>query len=166
MTASDALATASHYALTAAHAAYAHTTPATACLALALALSAFAYSILRKWTTAALLPTSVVAVAIVALSLGRPLPMTPPPGDYTVVGADIQVDRYIDALLKSGDGEAVLYRLPYSTSQANALQAAKDGGGGVRAKVDGEGGVAYDGDPPVSGDSEKHQEAPAYSVGG
>lgn len=147
-------------------AAYAHTTPATACLALALALSAFAYGALRRWTTVALLPASVAAVALCAVSLGRPLPMTPPPGNYAVLGADIQVDRYIDALLKDGDGAAVLYRLPYSTSQANALQAAKDGGGGVRAAVGEDGGVAYDGEPPVQGNEAKEPEAPAYSVGG
>lgn len=146
--------------------AYAHTTPAMACLALALALSAFAYGSLKRWTTVALLPASVAAVAMVALSLGRPLPMTPPPGNYAVLGADIQVDRYIDALLKDGDGAAVLYRLPYTTQQANALQAAKDGGGGVRAAVGEDGGVTYDGDPPVSGDATKEPEAPAYSVGG
>lgn len=146
--------------------AYTHTTPATACLALALALAVFAYGSLRRWTVVALLPASLAAVAMVALSLGRPLPMMPPPGHYTVVGSDIQVDRFIDALLKDGDGDAVLYRLPYSTQQANALQAAKDGGGGVSAAVGEDGGVAYDGEPPVTGDSEKHVEQPAYSVGG
>lgn len=146
--------------------AYTHTTPATACLGLALALAAFAYGALRKWTTVALLPASMAAVMAVSLSLGRPLPMIPPPGDYAVLGADIQVDRYIDALLKDGNGEAVLYRLPYSTGQANALQQAMDGEGGASAKVDGEGGVAYDGEPPVTGEEDKAPEEPAYSLGG
>lgn len=150
----------------AAHAAYAHTTPATACLGLALALSVFAYGFLRTWTVVALLPACVVAVAMVALSLGRPLPMTPPPGDYTVVGARIDVDVAIYVLLDNGKGEPAYYRLPYSTQQANELQAAKDGGGGISAKVDGEGGVSYDGEPPVTGNEAKVPEAPAYSVGG
>ncbi len=145
--------------------AYTHTTPATACLALALALSAFAYGALRRWATVALLPASMAAVMAVGLSLGRPLPMTPPPGDYAVLGADIQVDRYIDVLLK-GEGDATLYRLPYSTNQANALQEAMDGEGGAKAKVDGEGGVAYDGEPPVTGSEQKQQERPAFNVGG
>lgn len=144
---------------------YTHTTPATACLAIALTLCVFAYGILRKWTTIALLPACVVAVAAVALSLGRPLPMTPPPGDYQVLGADIQVDRYIDVLLKA-DGDATYYRLPYTTNQANALQEAMDGEGGARAAVGEGGGVTYDGEPPVTGDESKVPEQPAYSVGG
>ncbi|QKC99157.1 hypothetical protein [Mesorhizobium sp. NZP2298] len=151
---------------TAAFSVYAHTSPATACLALAIVLAAFAYDALRKWTTVALLPASLAAVAMVALSLGRPLPVTPPPGDYQVLGADIQVDRYIDALLKDGDGEAVLYRLPYTTQQANALQNALDGEGGAKAAVGEDGGVAYDGEAPVTGSENKVPEAPAYSGGG
>ncbi|MBZ9888146.1 hypothetical protein LB559_09360 [Mesorhizobium sp. BR1-1-3] len=154
MTAADIFATA-----------YAHTTPATACLALALALSAFAYGALRRWTTVALLPASMAAVAVVVLSLGRPLPMVPPPGDYQVLGADIQVDRYIDVLLK-GDGDATLYRLPYTNGQASALQEAMDGEGGASASVGEDGGVAYDGEPPVQGEEAKTPEVPAYSVGG
>lgn len=147
------------------HAAYTAVTPATACLALALALSAFAYGALRRWTTVALLPASMAAVCVVALSLGRPLPMTPPAGDYQVLGADIVVDVAIYALLK-GDGEAVYYRLPYSTGQANALQQAMDGEGGAFAAVGEGGGVSYDGDPPVAGDENKTAERPQLSVGG
>jgi hypothetical protein len=147
------------------HTIYAHATPATACLVLALALAAFAYGALRRWTAIALLPVSMAAVAMVALSLGRPVPMTPPPGDYQVLGADIQVDVAIYVLLK-GDGEAVYYRLPYTTQQADALQQAMDGEGGAKAEVGEDGGVRYDGEPSVQGEENKVPEAPAYSVGG
>jgi hypothetical protein len=145
--------------------AYGAVSPTTACLALALALSAFAYGALRRWTTVALLPASMAAVLVVALSLGRPLPMTPPSGEYQVLGADIVVDVAIYALLKK-DGLATYYRLPYSTSQANALQEAMDGEGGASASVGEDGGVSYDGEAPVSGDAEKVPEVPAFSLGG
>lgn len=145
--------------------AYTLATPAAACLALALALSAFAYGALRKWTTVALLPASMAAVCVVAVSLGRPLPMTPPPGDYTVLGAKIIVDVAIEALLDDGK-QVVFYRLPYSTGQANALQQAMDGEGGAYASVGEGGGVSYDGEAPVTGDEDKTPERAQISVGG
>ncbi|MBZ9984906.1 hypothetical protein LB521_27620 [Mesorhizobium sp. BR-1-1-8] len=154
-----------HHLSNAGWALYGAVSPATACLALALALGAFAYGVLRRWTTVALLPASMAAVAVVVLSLGRPLPMTPPPGDYQVLGAKIVVDVAIYALLDDGT-TATYYVLPYSTSAANDLQAAQDGEGGASASVGEDGGVAYDGEPPVQGDAAKEPEAPAYSVGG
>lgn len=136
-------------------------------LLLAVVLCVFAW-FAGKRIAAASLP---VAVALAALAIyiptGSPRFTHPPAGKYTVLGARIDVDVAIYALLDDGKGEPRYYRLPYSTSQANALQAAQDGaqeGQGVQATVDGEGGVAYDGEPPVSGEPPKVPEAPAISI--
>ncbi|TIN83082.1 hypothetical protein [Mesorhizobium sp.] len=133
-------------------------------LALTLALSACAWCAIRTPYT---LPLFAVAAAVALyVPTGTPRLTAPPAGHYQVLGADIVVDRYIDALLKPEGKEAMLYRLPYSTSEANALQAAMDGGNGVRAEVGTEGGVAYDGEPPVSDSEHKQAEQPQLNVGG
>lgn len=133
-------------------------------LALMLALCAYAWFAYR---TPYVLPALAVAAALcMYTATGTPRITTPPQGRYQVLGADIVVDQYIDALLKPEGRPAMLYRLPYSTAQANALQAAMDGGNGVRAEVGTEGGVAYDGEPPVSGEENKQAEQPQLNVGG
>lgn len=133
-------------------------------LCLALLLCAYAWFAYR---TPYVLPVLAVAAALcMYTATGTPRLTAPPPGHYQVLGADIVPDQYIDALLKPEGGEAMTYRLPYSTSQANALQAAMDGGNGVRAEVGTEGGVAYDGEPPVHGDENKQAEQPQLNVGG
>jgi hypothetical protein len=133
-------------------------------IALALALCAYAWFAYR---TPYVLPALVLAAtAAMWVPSGTPRLTTPPPGKYQVLGADIVVDQYIDALLKPEGQPAMLYRLPYSTAQANALQAAMDGGNGVKADVGTEGGVAYDGEPPVSGEENKQAEQPQLNVGG
>ena len=136
---------------------------ATDWLALAVLLCLFAW-FAGRWLALAL----PVAVALAALAIyiptGSPRFTTPPPGEYSVLGADIQVDRYIDALLKPASGDAILYRLPYSTQQANQLQGAMDGEGGVKAKVDGEGGASFDGEAPVTGEPPKAAEQPAVTL--
>lgn len=133
-------------------------------LALMLALSAYAWFAYR---TPFVLPVLAVVTALaIWVPTGTPRLTPPPAGHYQVLGADIVVDQYIDALLKPEGGVAMLYRLPYSTSQANALQAAMDGGNGVRAEVGEGGGVAYDGDPPVSDTEHKQAEQPQLNVGG
>lgn len=133
-------------------------------LALALALCAYAWFAYR---TPYVLPAVALATAAALyVPTGTPRLTPPPPGHYQVLGADIVVDQYIDALLKPEGQPAMLYRLPYSTAQANALQAAMDGGNGVRAEVGTEGGVAYDGDPPVSDSEHKQAEQPQLNVGG
>ena len=132
-------------------------------LGLALLLCIFAWYA-RRWV-ALTLPVAVVAAAVaVWLPTGSPRFTAPPPGEYSVLGADIQVDRYIDALLKPANGDAVLYRLPYSTQQANALQGAQDGEGGVKAKVGTDGGVGYTGEEPVTGLPPKAPEQPSVTL--
>jgi hypothetical protein len=127
-------------------------TIASTWLALCLALAAYAWFAYR---TPYVLPAVALATAAALyVPTGTPRLTTPPPGNYQVLGADIVVDQYIDALLKPEGQPAMLYRLPYSTAQANALQAAM------------EGGVAYDGDPPVSDSEHKQAEQPQLNVGG
>ena len=66
-------------------------------------------------------------------ALGRPDHDTLPPGEYKVLGARIDVDVAIYAMLDDGSGEPHLYRLPYTTGQANALQDALDATAGGQA---------------------------------
>lgn len=133
---------------------------------LALMLAMCAYSWFAYRTPYVLPALAVVTAFAIWVPTGTPRLTVPPPGHYQVLGADIVVDKYIDALLKPEGGDAMTYRLPYSTAQANALQAALDGGNGVRAEVGTEGGVAYDGEPPVSDSEHKQAEQPQLNVGG
>ncbi|MBZ9659751.1 hypothetical protein LB523_11915 [Mesorhizobium sp. ESP-6-4] len=139
-------------------------TIASTWLALALLLCTYAWFAYR---TPYVLPALAAATALcMYTATGTPRLTAPPAGHYQVLGADIVVDQYIDAMLKPEVGEAMTYRLPYSASQANALQAAKDGGNGIGATVGTDGGVAYDGDPPVSDTEQKQAEQPQLNVGG
>ena len=135
-------------------------------LGLALLLCIFAW-FAGRWLALAL-PLAVALAAIaIYFPTGSPRFTTPPPGKYTVLGAKIEVNVAIWALLDDGNGEPRYYRLPYSTSAANDLQQALDGaqnGQGVKAVIDGEGGQSYDGDPPVTGEETKVPEAPAISL--
>jgi hypothetical protein len=133
-------------------------------LALMLALSAYAWFAYR---TPYVLPVLAVVTALaIWVPTGTPRFTSPPPGKYTIIGVDIQVDVAIYALIKA-DGVPIYYRLPYTTSQANALQQAMDGspdGQGVQAIVGQDGGVQYDGPPPVTGLPPKQAEQPAVSI--
>jgi hypothetical protein len=134
-------------------------------LALALLLCVFAW-FAGRWLAVALPLVVTIAAFAVYLPTGTPRFTSPPPGKYTIIGADIQVDVAIYALIKA-DGVPVYYRLPYTTSQANALQAALNGaqdGQGVQAIVGQDGGVSYDGDPPVTGLPPKQAEQPAVTL--
>lgn len=76
---------------------------------------------------------SIALGFLVGLPLGHPSTSKPPAGDYTVLGARIDVDEAIYVLL---DGSIPKYYvLPYSQAAANELQAAQDG------TADGEGTV-------------------------
>lgn len=76
---------------------------------------------------------SIALGFFVGLPLGHPSTSKPPAGDYTVLGARIDVDEAIYVLL---DGPIPKYYvLPYSQAAANELQAAQDG------TADGEGTV-------------------------
>jgi hypothetical protein len=136
-------------------------------LLLAVVLCGFAWMAGRRLAALSLpLAVALVAVAIY-VPLGMPTPHSPKPGKYTVVGAKIIVDVAIYALLDNGTDEPTYYRLPYTNSQANSLQSALDGaqdGQGVQAVVGQDGGVQYDGPPPVQGLPPKQAEQPAVSI--
>ncbi|TGV26317.1 hypothetical protein [Mesorhizobium sp. M4B.F.Ca.ET.143.01.1.1] len=140
---------------------------ATDWLALAILLCVFAWYAGRWLALALPLAVTVAALAVYAPT-GSPRVTEPPPGRYVVVGADIEIDVAIWALLKPEAGPAVYYRLPYSSGQAGALQEAKDGAGEngqVIATVGDEGGVRYDGPPPgAQGLPPKQAEQPAVSI--
>jgi hypothetical protein len=141
---------------------------ATDWLALAGLLCIAAWFANRRFITILLPFAAIIAAYAVYLPTGSPRFTNPPAGKYTVLGADIQVNVAIYALLKPENGPAVYYKLKYSTSEANALQAALDGaenGQGVQANVDGEGGASFDGPPPVTGGHQpKVPETPAISI--
>jgi len=136
-------------------------------LGLALLLCIFAWYA-GRWLALALPLAVTVAALAVYIPTGSARITEPPPGRYVVVGADIEIDVAIWALLKPENGPAVYYRLPYSAGQAGALQEAKDGageGGQVTATVGDEGGVQYDGPPPSAvGEQPKVPERPAVSI--
>jgi hypothetical protein len=136
-------------------------------LLLALVMSAFAW-MAGKRLAAFSLPLAVALAALaIYIPTGSPRLTQPPAGKYTVVGADIEVDVAIYALLKGEDGVSRFYRLPYSAGQANALQAAKDGAGEsgqVIATIGEDGGAQYDGPPPVTGLTPKVPEQPAINL--
>jgi len=137
-------------------------------LGLALLLSVFAWFAGRRWIALILPFAAMIAAFAVYVPTGSPRFTQPPAGRYTVVGADIEVDVAIYALLKGEDGVSRFYRLPYSTAQANALQEAKDGageGGQVTATIGEDGGARYDGPPPdAQGLPPKQAEQPAVQL--
>lgn len=120
---------------------------ATAWLALAFVLAAMAYlaartarpSVYRRYTLAALPACAVGAALAVSTPLGWPTPLTPPPGDYAVLGSRIDVDQAIYVLLDVGDGAPRYYVLAYSAQQANKLQAALDSQEQPTVRMSGEG---------------------------
>lgn len=136
-------------------------------LGLSLLLSFYSWLAGRR-LAALLLPLSVIiAAGALWVPTGSPRFTTPPQGKYTVVGAKIIVDVAIYALLDNGSDEPTYYRLPYTNSQANALQEAQDGAGEngqVTATIGEDGGASYDGPPPVSGEPPKAAEQPAVSI--
>jgi hypothetical protein len=142
-------------------------TLATTWLGLSVLLCSFAW-MAGKRLAAFSLPLAVALAALaIYIPTGSPRLTQPPAGKYTVVGADIEIDVAIYALLKGEDGVSRFYRLPYTAGQANALQAAKDGAGEagqVTATIGEDGGAQYDGPPPVQGDPPKQPEQPALSI--
>lgn len=140
---------------------------ATDWLAVALLLCVFAWFSGRRFVALLLPFAAMIAAFALFVVTGSPRFTPPPKGKYTVVGADIEVDVAIWALLKPENGPAVYYRLPYTSGQANALQEAKDGAGEngqVTATIGDEGGVSYAGPPPVTGGLPKQAEQPAVSI--
>lgn len=113
--------------------------------------------------------SAIVLLPGAMMPLGEPAFMRPPPGNYTVLGARIDVDVAIYVLLDSNlGGPPRYYVLPYSTGQANALQDAIDASqgqqGGVEAEFGDDGGeLAFHG-PSVQEDRPKEPDRPSYEV--
>lgn len=139
-------------------------------LGLAVVLCVFAWLAGRRFVALSLPVAVALAALAVYLPTGSPRLTAPPQGRYTLIGADIEVDTAIYALLKDEAGVIRFYRLPYSADSANQLQAAKDaaegegGQGSVQAIVGQDGGVQYDGPPPVTGEQPKQAEQPAVQI--
>lgn len=143
-------------------------TLASTWLLLAVVMCGFAWMAGKRLAALSLpLAVALAALAIYA-PLGMPVPHSPKPGKYIVLGAKIIVDVGIWVLLDDGTGEPRYYRLPYSTQQANDLQGAQDAGqgqpGSVKMVVGQDGGEQFDGPPPVSGDPPKMPETPQVSI--
>lgn len=141
-------------------------TLATIWLALCLALCAYAWYGVRH---VLVLPVMfMLAAGAIYAPTGTPRFTQPPAGQYTVLGARIDVDKAIYVLLDGGNGAPTYYVLPYTTGQANDLQDALDTageGGTVKATMRGDGGgMAYDGEAPVTDDSSKAEERPQIEV--
>lgn len=135
-------------------------------LGLSLLLCLFAWYA-GRWLALALPVAVALAAFCVYIPTGSPRLTSPPAGDYQLLGAKIEPNVAIWALLDDGKGPPRYYRLAYSTSAASELQNAMDGaqnGQGVKAKIDAEGGAEYSGDPPVTGLPLKTAEQPAITL--
>lgn len=141
---------------------------ATTWLALALLLATFSWFAKRQMIAIFLPVVAVLAAAALYVPLGRPIPLSPKAGHYTVLGAKVVPNVAIWVLLDDGVSEPRYYRLKYSNTDANALQQAEDAGNGqpgsVKMQVGPDGGASYDGPPPVSGEPPKPVEQPALNL--
>lgn len=141
---------------------------ATVWLGLSILLCTFSWFAKRRLIGLSLPVAVGIAALAVYLPTGSPRFTQPPPAEYTVLGADIQVNIAIYVLLKEGANPPVFYKLPYSNEAANQLQQALDAsqgtGQGPHIKLDGEGGAQFDGPPPVTGEPPKTPEIPAISI--
>lgn len=133
-------------------------------LGLAVLLCTFAWFAKRRVIGLSLPIAVTLAALAVYIPTGSARFTKPPPGDYSVVGDDIVPNVAIWVLLKEGSNPPVYFRLPYSNYQADKLQQAMDGEGGVKATVGDEGGVSFDGPPPVTGAEPKTPEVPALTI--
>lgn len=109
---------------------------------------------------------AVIAWYALTVPLGKPA-APPPPGEYTVLGARIDVDVAIYVLLDGtadSNGEPRYHKLPYSNETAQKLQEAMDGGNGVQMDAQ-EGGEIQFGEPPVAAEEPKQPERPAMQIG-
>lgn len=137
-------------------------------LLLAVVMCGFAWVAGKRLAALSLPLAAALAALAIYVPLGMPIPHSPKPGHYTVLGAKIVVDAGIWVLLDDGAGEPRYYRLPYSASQANELQGAQDAGqgqpGSVKMVVGQDGGEQFDGPPPVTGEPPKVPETPQVSI--
>lgn len=127
-------------------------------LAFVAAAGALAYFGPRRQAMAFAL---VAAMALPATfhALGRAAPWQPAPGEYTVLGARIDVPGAGAAgaifVLINANPEPRYYRLPYSQQAANDLQAALDGAadgeGTVTLNMGEDGAAGFSEDVPPAG---------------
>lgn len=138
-------------------------------LVLTLATAALAFLAVRRRMSSSLAVFLFVAIAPLGFAamqqpLGYPDYDSLPPGEWRVLGARIDTDVAIYALLDDGSGEPHLYRLPYSAGEADKLQQALDNtaGGlasGVTVRADDQGDPEFH-ENPVRGDEPKQAETP------
>lgn len=122
----------------------------------------------RGMTVALFLAASAFSYFALQAPIGYPDHDRVPPGEWTVLGARIDVDVAIYAMLDNGTGEPHLYRLPYTAGQADKLQQAIDAtaanaAGGVEAQADAEGEIEFH-PKPVEANPEKTPETPVVGT--
>lgn len=146
----------------------------TTWLFLTLALCAFAWLAVptaasrhRAATVAALPVVALVAWVSLLQPLGKPA-APPSAGKYTVLGARIDVPTQNSAgaiyVLLDGAPKPTYYAMPYTKAAAEQLQGAMDGEGDVSAVIGPEGGVSFNGQPPVTDDENKTVEMPLMNI--
>jgi hypothetical protein len=116
----------------------------------------------RALAATAYVVAAVVALPAVLLPLGNCSPFMPGKGDYQVLGGRIDEPDAIHVMLANGPDAPRCYSLPYTKVRAEALQGAMNEGGKVEAHADSDGGVQFEGEPPVTADADKRQEVPLY----
>lgn len=125
-------------------------------------------TIVGTLATVLFVPLTTVSFFALQQPLGYPDPDKLPAGEWRVLGARIDVDVAIFAMLDNGDGEPRLYRLPYTAGEADKLQQALDNTAGglasgvtIRADDQGEPEVHEE---PVRGDEPKQAESPMVEM--
>ena len=118
-------------------------------------------SIARHVAIAALPVAVFSSWYILTVPLGRPA-SSPPPGEYSILGARIDIDVAIFVLVDAP--EPRYYKLPYSEDAAEQLQQALDEGSGVQMDMQESGELVF-GTPPVPADPPKQQERPDFRIG-
>lgn len=143
-------------------------------LGLVLFFGVFAIAAVRsrrdtEWRATAVVSfimSGVLSYFLIQEPLGYPDPDKLPKGEFKILGAKIEVDEAIFVLLDMPEGPH-LYQLPYTTRDADNLQASLDavaGGqaGGVKIRADDQGTHEVYPDP-VRGDEPKVTEQPMVS---
>lgn len=118
-------------------------------LAFVFGIGVIAWFGTRKQAIAFLVVAILTAPAVI-IPLGHATPLAPPAGQYSVLGAKIEIDTAIYVLLDDGQGEPRLYRLPYTSAAANQLQQTMDsvqfgqnGGGSVGMSMGEDGSLGF-----------------------
>ncbi|RVO55124.1 hypothetical protein CN090_04180 [Sinorhizobium meliloti] len=140
-------------------------TPAiTLWLAFVLAAAAIAWLGTRRQAVAFAL-VAILTLPATILPLGHAMPLEPPQGKYSVLGARIDIDVAIWVLLDDGKGGPPrYYKLPYSATAASDLQEAMDmvvgQEGGAVGMTMGEGGATGFAEETPAAEPPKRVETP------